>query len=118
MRQFFTSKRAAPLALLFALGAAAVSGLAIAGTGGNAQFGQLSTQMIGWAQGSLGIVIAVAALLVGLSIGVVKQSMMAVVTGMGIAIALYYGPTVISSLLSAAGAVHSVLPVLTSVPLF
>jgi conjugal transfer pilus assembly protein TraA len=118
MRQLFTSKRTNLVAAAMALIAGAVTTLAVAGSGGNAQFGGLSQQMIGWAQGSLGIIIAIAALLVGLSIGVVKQSMMAVVTGLGIAIALYYGPTVIASMLSAAGAVHMVVPALSSVALF
>jgi conjugal transfer pilus assembly protein TraA len=98
-----------------ALGALAMVGalaLAAAGTGGNQQFGQLATQLQGWAQGSLGIVIATAALLVGLSIGVVKQSLMAVVTGVGIAIALYYGPTVIVGVLSAAGGIGHVQPLI------
>lgn len=114
MRKLF-SPRVSALALL---GGLALGAAAIAGTGGNASFGGLAQQMIGWSQGSLGIIIAVAALLVGLSIGVVKQSMMAVVTGLGIAIALYYGPTVISSMLSAAGSVHVVVPAALSVPLF
>jgi len=117
MLQFSLSKRQTQTAAL-ALLAAAAGAAAIAGTGGNAQFGGLAQQLIGWSQGSLGIIIAVAALLVGLSIGVVKQSMMAVVTGLGIAIALYYGPSVISALLSSSGAVHTVAPALTSVPLF
>lgn len=91
---------------------------AVAGSGGQQQFGGLAQQLAGWSQGSLGIVIAIAALLVGLSIGVVKQSLMAVVTGIGIAIALYYGPDVISGVLSATGAVVDVVaPAAAALPI-
>jgi conjugal transfer pilus assembly protein TraA len=57
------------------LAAGALATAAVAGNGGNAAFGGLAQQLIDWSQGSLGVVIAVAAMLVGLSIGVVKQSM-------------------------------------------
>ena len=95
---------------------AAIGVAAVAGTGGTQQFGGLAQQLQSWAQGSLGIVIAIAALLVGLSIGVVKQSLMAVVTGIGIAIALYYGPQVIAGVLNAGGAFHS-LPAMAAAAL-
>lgn len=99
-------------------GAALVAGVAaFAGTGGQQQFGSLANQLTGWSQGSLGIVIAIAALLVGLSIGVVKQSLMAVVTGIGIAIALYYGPDVITGVLSATGAVTNVVAPSAALPI-
>lgn len=114
MKKFLSFRKPAAVAGL--LGAVALA--ALAGTTGNQQFGGLATQLVGWSQGALGIIIAVSALLVGLSIGVVKQSMMAVVTGIGIAIALYYGPSVISSMLSATTALHHVAPALASVPLF
>jgi conjugal transfer pilus assembly protein TraA len=116
MRQFFNLKSSNRMAALALMGLVATA--AMAGNGGNAAFGALATQLIEWSQGSLGIIIAVAALLVGLSIGVVKQSMMAVVLGLGIAIALYYGPTVITGLLASTGSVHSAIATVTSVPLF
>ncbi len=85
-----------------------------AGTGGSTSFGNLMTKIVGWLQGDLGIIIAVVALAVGLAIGIVRQSMMAVVVGIGIAIALYYGPTVIEGILTAAGGVGLVHPLLLS----
>jgi conjugal transfer pilus assembly protein TraA len=98
--------------------AVVASAAAVAGGGGQQQFGTLANQLTGWAQGSLGIVIAIASLLVGLSVGVVKQSLMAVVTGIGIAIALYYGPEVISGVLSATGAVVDVVaPAAAALPI-
>lgn len=102
----FRKDNAANLATLgLALGLCAA--VAFAGGGGNQQFGSLATELQDWSQGALGIVIAIAALLVGLSIGVVKQSLMAVVTGIGIAISLYFGPEVITGVLNAGGAFHS-----------
>lgn len=102
--QKFNNPRAGAVILV----AAAVAGAAaIAGGGGTQQFGTLAQQLQGWSQGALGIVIAISALLVGLSIGVVKQSLMAVVTGIGIAIALYFGPEVITGVLNAGGAFHA-----------
>jgi conjugal transfer pilus assembly protein TraA len=105
--------------ILAALAVATLSTAALAGSGGANQFGSLAQELQDWAQGALGIVISITALLVGLSIGVVKQSLMAVVTGLGIAISLYYGPTVITGVLNAGGAFQS-LPALVSasVPVF
>jgi conjugal transfer pilus assembly protein TraA len=117
MRKMFTqkSKALAALGVFAAVAAASV----YAGTGGSTEFGALSSQLVGWAQGQLGIVIAVAALLVGLAIGVVKQSLMSVVTGFGIAIALYYGPEVIQSILTATGGVHALhAAAIASLPVF
>jgi len=104
---------------LQATAAASLAGLltlvnAHAGTGGQQSFGQLEAQIVGWLQGDLGVIIAVVALAVGLAIGIVRQSMIAVVLGIGIAIALYYGPTVIEGILSAAGGVGMVHPLLLS----
>jgi len=112
------NKRSVMALGLAAVTVAALGVAAVAGGGGSQQFGGLANQLQSWAQGSLGIVIAIAALLVGLSIGVVKQSLMAVVTGIGIAIALYYGPTVIMGVLNAGGAFHSVVPAVASLPIF
>jgi conjugal transfer pilus assembly protein TraA len=39
--------------------------------------------------------------MVGLSAGIINQSIVAVVVGIGGALALYYGPTVISGVVSA-----------------
>jgi len=73
-----------------------------AGTGGNAEFGPVYTMLQGWFQGTLGKIIALSSMGVGLAWGVVKQSIMAVVTGIGSGLGIYYGPTVIDNLVVAA----------------
>jgi conjugal transfer pilus assembly protein TraA len=119
MTKIFSNRVNKQTMILAALAVATLSTAALAGGGGAQQFGVLAQELQSWAQGALGIVISIAALLVGLSIGVVKQSLMAVVTGIGIAIALYFGPTVITGVLNAGGAFQS-LPALVSasVPVF
>lgn len=80
----------------------AFCGAAAAGTGGNAEFGPVYTMLQGWFQGTLGKIIALSSMGVGLAWGVVKQSIMAVVTGIGSGLGIYYGPTVIDNLVVAA----------------
>lgn len=75
---------------------------AMAGTGGNAEFGPVYTMLQGWFQGTLGKIIALSSMGVGLAWGVVKQSIMAVVTGIGSGLGIYYGPTVIDNLVVSA----------------
>ena len=71
-----------------------------AGTGG-AEFTDIYTTLEGWATGSLGKVISIGAFLVGIAAGIVRQSIMAVVTGIGTALAVNYSPTVIDSIVQA-----------------
>lgn len=79
---------------------AAIAGTAIAGTGGT-EFAAIVTQMTDWLEGGLGQVLALGALAVGLGIGVVQQSVMAVVVGIAMAIAVFYGPGVLTSTITA-----------------
>lgn len=76
--------------------------VALAGTGGNAEFGTVYTTLQGWFQGTLGKIIALSSMGVGMAIGVVKQSIMAVVSGIGSGLGIYYGPNVIESLVVSA----------------
>ena len=57
--------------------------------------------MTGWLQGSMGRMFAIGALAVGLGIGIVKQSVMSVAVGTGIALAASAGPTVLSAIFTA-----------------
>ena len=75
-------------------------GLAVAGTGGT-EFDTIYQTLLGWLQGTLGKIIALTALAVGLTIGIMRQSIMAVVVGVAMAMALYYGPTVIDGVVAA-----------------
>jgi conjugal transfer pilus assembly protein TraA len=80
--------------------AALLSTEAMAGTGGT-EFDDIYTLLVGWTQGTLGKIIALGMFMVGLSAGIINQSIVAVVVGIGGALALYYGPTVISGVVSA-----------------
>jgi conjugal transfer pilus assembly protein TraA len=71
----------------------------MAGTGGT-EFDDIYTLLVGWTQGTLGKIIALGMFMVGLSAGIVNQSIVSVVIGIGGALALYYGPTVISGVVA------------------
>jgi conjugal transfer pilus assembly protein TraA len=73
---------------------------AFAGTDGD-DFADIYTKLEGWSKGTLGKVIALGMFLVGLATGVVQQNIMAVVIGISGALSLYYGPGIISSVVSA-----------------
>jgi len=81
--------------------AAAITGtaVAVAGSGGT-EFNGAMTTIRDWFEGDLGRLIAVAALGIGLAIGVIQQSIMAVVVGFAMALALSQGPGVVVNLLS------------------
>lgn len=87
-------KYAAPIALV-ALAAAS----AHAGTGGS-EFADLKDLLEGWAQGVLGRILAVGSLIVGIAFGLVRQSVIAAVVGVAMAVVLSYGPTVIGNIVS------------------
>ena len=91
------------IAAIAAMGApvVAVTGAAVAGAGG-AEFDTVATQLTDWLEGGLGQVLALAALAVGLGIGVIQQSVMAVVVGVSMAIAVFYGPGVLTGIITAA----------------
>lgn len=72
---------------------------AVAGTGGT-EFGAIVAQLQGWLEGGLGQVLALGALAVGLGIGIVQQSIMAVVVGIAMAIAVFYGPGVLTGVIT------------------
>lgn len=78
------------------MGAAA----AHAGTGGTA-FQTVYDEVSGWTNGTLGKTIAVSALLVGIGIGVIKQSVIAAVVGVSMGLVAGFGPGVIDGVVSA-----------------
>ncbi|WP_347990214.1 TraA family conjugative transfer protein [Methylomonas sp. AM2-LC] len=71
---------------------------AMAGT--DTTFSSIYTKLTLWTQGTLGQVISLAAFLVGLGAGVVNQSIIAVVIGISIALALNYAPTIIGGIVT------------------
>ncbi|MDP1773972.1 MAG: TraA family conjugative transfer protein [Methylobacter sp.] len=96
---FFTERKKALLASA-AVCAFAFGPEAVAGTGGT-EFDDIYTLLVGWTQGTLGKIIALGMFMVGLSAGIVNQSIVSVVIGIGGALALYYGPTVINGVVAA-----------------
>ncbi len=71
-----------------------------AGTGGT-EFQDIYDTLTGWSSGALGKTIAAGAFLTGIAMGVVRQSIISVVTGIGTALAVNYTPTVIDSVVTA-----------------
>jgi conjugal transfer pilus assembly protein TraA len=58
--------------------------------------------VIGWAQGTLGRLTAVSFLVVGIVMGVMRQSIFAAVPAIAAAVAMYIGPDIITGVFSAA----------------
>ena len=88
-----------------AIAAAAVltlAGAAVAGTAtGTNDFSDVANKLRVWMEGSLGKTFAIGSLAVGLAIGVVKQSVMSVVTGVAVALSASVGPGVLVNLFTA-----------------
>lgn len=59
------------------------------------------TQLRAWTEGSVGKVITLAFVLVGIVAGVARQSMMAFAIGIGAGLGIYNAPTVIETVFSA-----------------
>ena len=75
--------------------------LAHAGTsGGGVEFEDIYSTLTGWTQGALGKTIAVGAFLTGIAMGIVRQSVMAIVVGLSTALAVNYTPTIIDSIVT------------------
>jgi len=97
LKQFDNSK--APLIALAVAAAMVLPMQAMAGAGGT-EFTQVYDQLTGWSNGTLGKVLGIAALLVGLGVGVIKQSVIAAVVGISIALTAGFGPGVIDGVIS------------------
>lgn len=72
----------------------------VAGTGGD-EFSSVYDTLVEWTQGTLGRIISIAMILVGLVAGVVRQSIMALVIGLAGGMGLYNAPTVIEAVMTA-----------------
>lgn len=83
-------------ALMFAVCATAVH----AGTGGE-EFQDVYDLLEEWSTGTLGKIISLGALIVGIGFGLVRQSVIAAVVGIAMALVLNFGPTVISGIITA-----------------
>jgi len=99
----FLKKLASPSVLLAAvLGMVAVDVLANTNfTNAAGNFDGVMAFLDEWTQGTLGKIIALSAMFVGIVAGVMRGSIAAVVTGLAVAIALNYGPSAVSAVFTA-----------------
>jgi conjugal transfer pilus assembly protein TraA len=83
--------------LLPSLALAVVSAGAVAGTAGT-EFDTMYGMVKDWTEGTLGKLLAVSAFLIGMGMGIVRQSILAIVLGIGFALALAYTPNIIDAI--------------------
>ncbi len=88
------------IGLLLGLALLASAGTALAGTGGS-EFQEIYSTLIDWTQGYLGKAMAAGLFLTGMAIGIVRQSLMAIVMGIAGGMALNYTPGIIESIVTA-----------------
>ncbi len=89
-------KSAVVLAVFFTL---MIDKNVMAGTTGS-EFQNIYNMVVAWTSGYLGKTIALGAFLAGMGVGIVRQSMMAVVTGIGAGLAVAYMPEVINGIVT------------------
>lgn len=77
-----------------------MSDSAFAGDQGS-EFDDVWNTLLGWAQGTLGKIIALSMMLVGIIAGVARQSIMAFAMGIAAGLGLFYAPGVINGVVSA-----------------
>ncbi|MFL6600817.1 MAG: TraA family conjugative transfer protein [Steroidobacteraceae bacterium] len=77
-----------------------VPAMSFAGTGGT-EFNSAYTTLTGWLQGDLGRLLAAALLVVGLVMGVVRQSIMAAVPAIACGLVATVAPTIIGAVVTA-----------------
>lgn len=89
---------------LYATGLSVILALAtsaaVAGTAGT-EFDTVWTTLIGWIEGTLGQVIAVTFIIVGVVAGVAKGSIFGLVTGVAAGLGLITAPTVVDNMFTA-----------------
>lgn len=82
------------------IGVFAFPGLALAGAGGT-EFNAAYVTMTDWLTGDLGRLITAGLLIVGLAIGIVRQSVMAAVPAIAAGLVVSVAPTVINAIVTA-----------------
>ncbi len=81
-----------------ALVAAAASMVALqAHAGADTTFDDVTTTISNWSKGSLGKTLSMATFVVGIGAGIMRQSLMAAVLGVGSSLVMNYGPSVIEA---------------------
>lgn len=80
----------------------AMPGIAMAGGGGGGEeFVEIWSKLEGWVQGTLGRIIALTMIVVGIVYGIGRQNIMAFVMGPAAGIGLYYAPAIIENVMGA-----------------
>ncbi|QRD62629.1 hypothetical protein H8Z72_22855 (plasmid) [Xanthomonas citri pv. citri] len=101
---------------LLMLALLAIAGTALASSGnaanGGSEFQDLYNLVLGWTEGVLGKTIAVAAFLIGMVMGVAKQSIWAFAIGILFAASMAFGPSIIEGIFTAGFELPSATPVL------
>lgn len=69
------------------------------------EFDEVYTTLAGWIKGSLGRVIVIGMIIIGIIAGMARQSLMAFALGIGAGIGLYYTPEIVESIVSATATV-------------
>ena len=77
-----------------------MAGRAMAGTTGS-EFQGIYNMVVDWTSGYLGKTIALGAFLAGMGIGIVRQSLMSVVSGIGAGLAVAYMPQIMNGIVTA-----------------
>lgn len=80
----------------------AMNALAGAGSGTDAEFDSIWDTLVGWTQGTLGRIVALGMVLVGIVGGIARQSLMAFAIGIGGGMGLYNASGVIDVMMGAA----------------
>ena len=95
-----TAKKYAPAAVALGL-MAFFAGSAMAGAATDQSFNEVWDTLVDWTQGTLGRIIAITTIVVGLVMGVVRQSIMGAVIGIASGMVLYNSSTVIEGIVGA-----------------
>lgn len=75
---------------------------AYSATDETADMNVLLGKIVSWVDGPLGSIMAVAALAVGLGLGIIQQSIIAAVIGVGFAAVVNYGPAIVQGIAGSA----------------
>ena len=98
LQQRLTQSKLAKLAM--GTGVMFATEMAMAATTG-AEYKKVADMIKGWAEGYLGMTLALAAFIIGLAIGLMMQTIMPAVVGIGVCLAATLGPGIIISFFTA-----------------
>lgn len=76
---------------------ALTANLAMAATTGQ-EFKGLADMVSGWSEGYLGMALGLTAFLIGLAVGLMKQTIMPCIVGLGVGLAATLGPSIIKGM--------------------